>query len=372
MNSNSVLFEPFQLGDLSLSSRIVMSPMTRSRANGQDAPTALNAEYYQQRAGAGLIITEGTQPSPDGKGYPRTPGIHSEAQIEGWKLVTDAVHEAGGKIFLQIMHAGRIAHPLNKAPDAETIAPSAIKANAFIFTDQQGPLEVVEPRALETAEIKNVIEDYRQATVNAFSAGFDGVELHAGSGYLPMQFLSPNSNQRDDIYGGSVVNRCRFVIEALEAMCAVAGSARVGIKIAPGITFNDVSDPDPEKTYAYLLKQLSDLDLAYLHVQRPAEFLAEVSQGTDTSFDRVLFARSHFNGPIIAAGDYTYDSACTAVASGEADLVAFGRSFISNPDLPERFRVGASINIPDPDSFYTPGTRGYTDYKSMLEEFNDG
>lgn len=367
MNSNNILFTPLKLGELTLSNRIVMSPMTRSRADENDAPTALNAEYYRQRASAGLIITEGAQPSLNGKGYPRTPGIHSTAQIEGWKDVTDAVHEGGGKIFLQIMHAGRIAHPLNKAANAETVAPSAIKANVYMFTDQQGPVEVTEPRALETNEVSDVIEEYRKATENALAAGFDGVELHAGSGYLPMQFLSSNSNQRTDKYGGSVANRCRFVLDVLAAMCAVAGHGRVGIKIAPGITFNDVQDSDTEETYAYLLEQLNDLDLAYLHVQRPAEFLSEMSQGTDLSFDRVAFVRSHYRGAIIAAGDFTFESATTAVQNGDLELVAFGRYFISNPDLPERFRCGAALNMPDPDRFYSPGPVGYTDYPPLNE-----
>ncbi len=263
----SSLFDPCRLGGLHLKNRIVMAPMTRSRSTDDGTPTEMMVEYYRQRAGAGLIIAEGTYPSEDGKGYCRTPGIVTPEQVAAWRKVTEAVHAEGGKIVLQIMHCGRCSHSANKSPAAETVAPSAISAEGEVFTEE-GMKPFSEPRALRTEEIAEVIEEYRQATVNAFEAGFDGVELHGASGYLPAQFLSPGSNQRDDEYGGSLENRVRFVREVLEAMASVRGAEYVGLRICPGFAFNDVRDPDPQETFEALLTAIRHLPLAYLHLMR--------------------------------------------------------------------------------------------------------
>lgn len=348
------LFEPVTLGSIELKNRIVMAPMTRSRAGDGDAPTALNAEYYAQRAGAGLIITEGTQPSPNGKGYCRTPGIHSEKQVAGWKAVADAVRAAGGTMVLQLMHCGRIASRYNKDAGAETVAPSPIQASGQMYTDAKGMVDFDVPRALETDEVAAVIEEYRQATVNAYRAGMSGVELHCTSGYLPAQFLSTGTNQRDDRYGGSVENRIRFVVEVLEAMAAVDGAARLGIRICPGNPFNDLSDEDPEETFAALLDAIRGMGLAYLHVIR-------MSKGP---VDNIALALRHFGGPLIVNDSYSYEEANEVVALGAA-AVSFARYFISNPDLVERFASGADLAGFDPKTLYTPGPRGYTDYPPL-------
>lgn len=361
MHSNK-LFAPFKSREFETVNRIVMAPMTRSRAGVDGVPSALAPVYYAQRSSAGLIITEGVQPSAAGQGYSRTPGIHSRLQIESWSEVARAVHGKKSKIFMQIMHVGRIAHPLNKQNGALTIAPSDVPARVHIHTDQSGLQPTTRPRALLLSEIAGVIEEYKEATRNAFLSEMDGVELHAGSGYLPMQFMTPGVNRRTDQYGGSPSNRCRFVLECLEEMASVKGPGRVGIKIAPGITFNDVHDPDPEETYAYLLSAIEPMKLAYLHLQRPVQFLKEFSDGTDYKTDWLAFARRRFSGPIISGGDYDGPSAELELSSGRADLIAFGRSFIANPDLPLRLLEGFPIAQPDPASFYAPGAQGYIDY----------
>ncbi|TNF35387.1 MAG: alkene reductase [Gammaproteobacteria bacterium] len=345
------LFTPLQLGEIALANRIVMAPMTRSRANENDEPTALHVEYYRQRASAGLIITEGVQPSKNGKGYCRTPGIYNAAHIHAWQSVTDAVHAAGGKIVMQIMHCGRVGHPDNKASDAETVAPSAIAANAKIFTEQ-GMQPMAMPRALRTEEIAGVIAEYRQATANALAAGCDGVELHCTSGYLPAQFLSTGTNQRNDAYGGSLPNRLRFVREVLQAMIDEAGAGRVGIRICPGNPFNDLHDDNPAETFAGLLDAINPMGLAYLHVIRmPAG-----------PVDNLALARQHFSGPLIVNDSYSGEEADQTIARGEAAAVSFGRPFIANPDLPQRLQQGITLAAFDPATLYTAGAQGYTDY----------
>jgi N-ethylmaleimide reductase len=349
------LLDPLEVAHLRLRNRIVMAPMTRSRAGEGDVPTAITVEYYRQRAEAGLIITEGTQPSPSGKGYCRTPGIHSPLQVAAWKKVTHAVHQEDGHIFLQIMHVGRIAHPLNKDPDAETVAPSAIPARGQMFTDQQGMVDFVTPRSLTRSEIPTVIEEFRRATENAYEAGFDGVELHCASGYLPVQFLSTGTNRRTDTYGGSVANRIRFPVEVLEAMAQVNGAGRVGVRICPGVVFNDVYDENPVETYGALLNAINPMGLAYLHMIRsPSPYI-----------DAFGLGRRHFDGPLIANDGFDLASGQHAVASGEADLISYGRLFIGNPDLVTRFRQSAPLNGFDRSTLYTPGPRGYTDYPSL-------
>jgi len=316
------LFDGVRIGDLELGNRIVMAPMTRSRAGEGDAPTALATEYYRQRAGAGLIVSEGAQPSPHGKGYCRTPGIYSARQVTAWKQVTEALHGGGGRISLQITHGGRIGHPLNKEPGSEALAPSAIQAKGQVFTDQEGMVDFAMPRALDLEEIPGVIEEFRQATQNALLAGFDAVELHSASGYLPMQFLSTGTNRRTDGYGGAVANRIRFVVEVLEAMASVDGASRVGLRICPGTRFNDICDEN-------------------------------------------AMAREHFGGPLIVNDGFDFETGQEFVGSGRADLVSYGRFFISNPDLVRRFREGAPLADFDRNTLYTPGPKGYIDYPAL-------
>ena len=348
----TALFEPATLGSIEMANRIVMAPMTRNRAGNDDVPTRLMAEYYTQRASAGLIIVEGTQPSPDGKGYCRTPGIFSDAQTDGWRRIVDRVRNNGGKMVMQLMHCGRIASHYNKDEGTETVAPSAIRASGRMFTDAQGLVDFDMPRTLETDEIASIVDDYRQATLNAVRAGFSGVELHCTSGYLPAQFLSTGTNRRDDRYGGSVENRIRFVVETLEAMTKSAGADRVGLRVCPGNPFNDLSDDDPVATFGALFDAVHDLGLAYLHVIRMP----------GTGIDNIEFARRHFDGALIVNDSYDFDEASNVIESGTADAVSFARFFVANPDLVERFRRGADLAGFDRKTLYTPGARGYTDY----------
>ena len=349
----SQLFTPVRIGRLTLPNRFVMAPMTRSRADDAGVPDDLVVTYYAQRADAGLIITEGVFPVAMGKGYVRTPGIESDAQVTAWKRVTDAVHARGGHIFMQLMHCGRISHPSLLPEGAQPVAPSAIKPAGQTWTGA-GMQEFVTPRALSGAEITSIVEDYRQATRRALAAGFDGVELHAASGYLPEQFLSSGSNQREDEYGGSVDNRTRFVREVLAAMTAEAGCDRVGIKISPEMGFNDIVDAAPEETYTYLIEQLRDLKLAYLHVSL---------FGAKTDYHALLKPR--FDGAYLIGGGLDQAGAEALIANGRADATVFGTAFLANPDLPERFRLGAALNAADKATFYTPGEQGYTDYPAL-------
>jgi N-ethylmaleimide reductase len=350
------LFSNTRIGRYTLRNRLVMAPMTRSRADDTTGvPSPLAVDYYGQRANAGLIITEGTYPAPMGKGYVRTPGIHSEVQIEAWKRVTDAVHDKGGLIFLQLMHTGRISHPSLLPEGATPVAPSAVQPTGTVFT-ATGPQEFVQPRALETDEIAAIVQEYRLATRNALAAGFDGVELHAASGYLPEQFLSSGTNQRTDLYGGSLANRARFILEVLSAMSQEAGSDRVGIKIAPEMGFNDVTDAFPQETYRYLVEQLTALKLAYLHVVK-----------TKSEFDYRTLLRPLFDGPYLAGGGLTGESAQTLIEQGAADAAVFGSLYLANPDLPQRFLADAPFNTPDRNTFYSPGPTGYIDYPALEE-----
>jgi N-ethylmaleimide reductase len=361
MTQTEKLFEPVTIGPLQLKNRIVMAPMTRSRASETGIPSDHASLYYAQRASAGLIITEGAQPSANGQGYARTPGMHAPAQTEAWRNVTEAVHAKGGTIFLQLMHTGRIAHRLNRTVDGPPVAPSAIRAAEKIYTDVLGPQDHSVPRALATEEIPALIDEYRQATINALAAGFDGIELHAANGYLPMQFLSSNSNQRSDRYGGTVQNRARFVIETLESMADGAGTAgRIGLRVSPGNTFNDMHDADPRETYVYLIKAISRMGLAYLHVQR-----SPASAQDAPAFDAVALLRPSFEGPLIATGGLDRESANHLLAGNGADLVGFARLFIANPDLVERLHRRLALAKPDETTFYSPGPQGYTDYPTV-------
>lgn len=346
------LFNEVALGALQLRNRIVMAPMTRSRADTRAVPTPVMTDYYRQRASAGLIITEGIAPSADGLGYCRTPGIYNDEQVAAWREITDAVHQAGGLIVAQIMHVGRVASALNKPEGSETVAPSAITARGEMFTDQQGMVPLDTPRALETAEVASVVDEYRAATENAFAAGFDGVELHCTSGYLPAQFLSTGSNHRTDQYGGSLENRARFVLEVLEAMAGVKGANRVGMRICPGNPFNDLSDDNPQETFEYLLAEVAAMDLAYLHVIRmPAG-----------GVDNIELGQREFGDRLIGNESYSFEEAEAAVAGGELTAVSFGRPFIGNPDVVERWKAGVELARFDPSKLYSPGAEGYSDY----------
>lgn len=352
-STSSALFAPSTLGDVALANRIIMAPLTRSRAAAGNVPHALNARYYAQRASAGLIISEATQITPQGQGYPKTPGIHSQEQIDGWQEVTQAVHQRGGKIFLQLWHVGRISHPVTLADGGLPVAPSALKPAGEIYTEQ-GMKPFVTPRALETAEIPALVEDFRRAAANAKAAGFDGVEIHAANGYLIDQFLRDGTNQRTDTYGGSVSNRSRLLREVTEAVLTVWNPGQVGVRLSPVNPFNDIADSAPQATFEAVTEQLNAYKLAYLHVVE--------DRASDFDFQRL---RQIFNGAYIANGDYDRDSAIAAVDADRADFIAFGKLFISNPDLPERLRRNGPYNAPQPDSFYAGSAEGYDDYPAL-------
>lgn len=348
------LFTPTELGRLKLRNRVVMAPMTRSRADqASDVPTDIMREYYQQRASAGLIITEGTQPSAEGKGYCRTPGIYSSEQIAAWKTITAAVHAEGGQIVLQIMHCGRVASAANKAAGVRTVAPSAVAAKGEIFTEQ-GMLPFDEPEAMSEADILQTIDDYRRATENAFAAGFDGVELHCTSGYLPAQFLSTGSNRRQDDWGGTLEKRLRFVLEVLKAMTAVGGADRVGMRICPGNPFNDLHDDNHRETFSALLQKVDPMGLAYLHVIRMPQL----------GLDNIGLAKANYSGALIVNESFDRDEAET-VLDEQIQAVSFGRPFIANPDLVRRYREELALSQINPKTLYTPGEAGYTDYSTF-------
>ena len=361
MNQNAVdLFSSYQLGTTTLRNRMVMAPMTRSRAGEGNTPTPLMATYYEQRATAGLIITEATQISPGGQGYIQTPGIHSPEQIAGWKKVTEAVHKKGGVIYLQLWHVGRISHP-DFLQGNLPVAPSAISPRGMTTYTPTGPKEIPTPRALELSEISQIVEQYKTAARNAKEAGFDGVEIHGANGYLIDQFLEDSTNQRTDLYGGSLENRARFLFEVIEAATSVWGSQNIGIRLSPGGTFNDMNDSNPQKTFGYVLQKLSKLNLSYVHLIEPA-----IQEGEHPTPDlSARFFRPLYSGTLIVAGDYNREKGNNVLKSGLADLVAFGRPFLANPDLVERFKKGVHLNPIDTTTFYGGGVKGYTDYPSM-------
>jgi len=357
MNFKS-LFSQTTLGDIPLSHRIVMAPLTRCRSSQPgDIPNDLNADYYQQRSSAALIVSEATYIHPQGKGYAFTPGIHSQDQIQGWKKVTDAVHSQNGHIFMQLWHVGRVSHSALQVDNQLPVAPSAIAVEGQAFTEQ-GMLDFEVPRALELSEIPSIVEQYRQAAINAKQAEFDGIEIHAANGYLLDQFLKDGTNKRGDIYGGSIENRTRLVLEVAQAVTAVWGGSRVGIRISPTGTFNSMSDSNPQALFNYLVDKLNQFNLAYVHV------VERFGDAPTQEFD--FFAlRQHFNGAYIANGGYTGESAEQSLNDKQSDFVAFGVPFIANPDLPERLKQGAILNQADPDTFYGGDAKGYTDYPSL-------
>jgi N-ethylmaleimide reductase len=356
----SLLFSKTTLGSLTLQNRLVMSPLTRNRATG-NVPNELMVQYYAQRASAGLIVTEGTSPSPNGLGYARIPGIFSAAQVAGWKKVTEAVHPLGARMFMQLMHCGRIAHPLNLPAGARILAPSAVAAAGEMYTDAEGMKPNATPEAMTEADIRIAIEEYAQAARNAVAAGFDGVELHSANGYLLEQFLRPNSNQRTDRYGGSIENRARFALEVTAAAIAAIGKDRVGIRLSPFGVFNDMPPyAAMEADYTYLAGQLNALGPVYIHlVDHSAIGAPPVPDSMKATF-RTVFKRS-----LILSGGYDAARAESDLVGGKADLIAFGRPFLANPDLVARWKSGAALNAPDMSTFYTPGPKGYTDYPSL-------
>jgi N-ethylmaleimide reductase len=351
------ILSPFKLGPLQLPNRAVMAPMTRNRAGRDNAPGPLNATYYAQRASAGLIISEATQISPQGVGYPGTPGIHSDEQVAGWKGVTDAVHAASGRIFLQLWHVGRISHPLLQPGGALPVAPSAIAPAGQAMTFE-GMKPFVTPRALETEEVAGIVEDYRRAARNARNAGFDGVELHGANGYLIDQFLRDGSNRRTDRYGGTAQNRARLLIEATEAIVAEWGPARVGVRLSPTNPFNDMADSNPAATFATAVGELDRFPLAYLHIVEPAATDA-IAAG---EVPDIRFFRRLWRGALMANKGYDLPRANAVIEAGWADLVSFAVLFLANPDLPTRFRRGGPFNAPDRKTFYGGSAVGYTDY----------
>jgi N-ethylmaleimide reductase len=360
MTTPKNLFTPMQLGPYTLPNRIVMAPLTRNRAGASNVPHDLNVVYYQQRASAGLIITEASQISPQGVGYPATPGIHSPEQMAGWQQVTQAVHDKGGRIFLQLWHVGRISHP-DLQPNGELpVAPSAIAPKGEAMT-YGGMKPFVTPRALNPDEIPGIIDQYRQAARNALEAGFDGIEVHGANGYLLDQFLRDGSNHRTDAYGGSVENRARLLLEVTQAVVDVWGGERVGVRLSPSSTFNDMADSDPKATFSYVVQALNPYHLAYLHLIEPSE--ADRRHGGIAVPSQVF--RPLYQGNLMVNWDYDKASGNQAIASGQADLVSYGKLFIANPDLPQRFAKDAPLNQPDPTTFYGGGAEGYIDYPSL-------
>lgn len=365
----TILFDPLKLGDITLTNRIIMAPLTRMRSKQPgNIPYELNAKYYAQRAGAGLIISEATQISQQGQGYPGTPGIHSPEQIEGWKLVTDAVHAKGGKIFLQLWHVGRISHSSHQPEGKPPVAPSAIKPTGKVFTADWKQADYETPHALEIDEIKSILNDYRHACECAKLAGFDGVEVHGANGYLLDQFLQDGSNKRADIYGGSIQNRARFLLEVVNIATDIWGKGRVGVRLSPYGTFNDVSDSDPVALFTYVLTELNNRGIAYVHMIEPRATGAGGGDAInhDAPSTSSLF-RGVFGGTFISAGGYSPETATAAVASGQADAVAFGRFYISNPDLVDRIAKGVALTPYNRATFYGGTEKGYTDYPFLSE-----
>jgi len=348
------LFDILTVGEVELANRIIMAPMTRSRADDKGLQPAFAARYYGQRASAGLIITEATNISPMARGYVRTPGIYTFEQAESWFPVVEAVHTRGGKIFMQLFHTGRIALPDFLPGGVPPLAPSAVRARGRNYTDE-GMKEFVTPREMSAEEIAQTVKDFATAAANAAAAGFDGVELHAASGYLVQQFLTTNVNLRADEYGGSVENRARFFFEVLDAMTESVGAGRVGVKFSPRMPFNDIEERDAEEVYAYIVRELNGRGLAYVHV---GDFTGEGWHAR---------LRPLYEGVYFAGAGLTKESGEELLAGGLADAVVYGTKFISNPDLPRRFKLGAPLNEPDQATFYTPGERGYTDYPTLSQ-----
>jgi N-ethylmaleimide reductase len=360
MSNSTKLFEPYQLGPITLPNRLVMAPLTRNRAPPPGmVPSPLAVEYYGQRASAGLLITEASQVSQQGQGYQDTPGIYSREQIAGWRKVTDRVHEKGGRIFIQLWHVGRISHTSLQANGGKPVAPSAIRAKGKTFVNGTFT-EISEPRALELSEIPGIIDDFKRATAHALEAGFDGVEIHGANGYLLDQFAKDGANKRSDAYGGSIENRAKLMLEVAKAVSAEAGANRTGIRISPVTPANDISDSNPQPLFDHIVDGLNALKLVYLHV-------VEGATGGPRDYAPFDYAslRKRFGGAYVANNGYDFELAVKTLAAGAADLIAFGKPFISNPDLVERLKKGAALNEWDKATFYGGGAKGYTDYPTL-------
>jgi N-ethylmaleimide reductase len=357
----SALFQPYTLGAIKLPNRMIMAPLTRGRAGEKRIPNALMAEYYLQRASAGLIISEATQISEQGAGWREAPGIHTDEQVKGWQMTTDAVHKAGGRIFLQLWHTGRASHPDFQPGGVLPVSASAIAIVGEAHTPL-GKKPYVAPRALELDEIPLVVQDYANATRRAQEAGFDGVEIHAANGYLIDQFLRDGSNKRTDAYGGNIANRARFLLEVTEAVVKAWSPERVGIRLSPKSSFNSMHDSDPIATFTHVAQELNQFGLVYLHSLEalPGHMLAE--EGEEVS----KHMRRAFQGTFMINGGYDAVKGSEAITNGDADLVAYGVPFLANPDLPERYRRGVELNAPDQATFYSPGVKGYTDYPALV------
>jgi N-ethylmaleimide reductase len=368
------LFQPYRLGPFNLPHRVVMAPLTRSRARQPgNVPGSLAACYYAQRASAALIVSEATQVSMQGQGYAWTPGIHSREQVEAWRRITDAVHQAAGLMFCQLWHVGRISHPALQPDNMLPVASSAIipAGKAFIENERgEGTLvPFVRPRALEIEEMPYVVAQYVRAAKNAVAADFDGVEIHAANGYLLDQFIESGTNRRTDAYGGAVENRTRLLLETVEALTPVWGPDRIGVRISPMGKLNDIRDDDPEATFGYVAERLSEYKLAYLHMVNPA--LEQMQNGKEPDPHPLGIAklvRKKFKGTLIVAGGFDAESGARWLREGRADLIAYGRKFLANPDLPERLRLGAALNADDPSTYYGGGEKGYTDYPSLAQD----
>ena len=356
------LFDSLRIGAIDAPNRVLMAPLTRNRSLPDGRPWGVAATYYAQRASAGLVITEATQISAEGKGYLNTPGIHTDEHVEGWKYIVDAVHAAGGRIACQLWHVGRISHVSLQPDGQQPVAPSAIRADTQTFT-AEGFTDVSEPRALETDEIPRVIEDYRHAARCAKAAGFDAVEVHAANGYLLDQFIQDGTNKRTDEYGGSIGNRIRLPYEVTEAVAEIMGADRTGVRVSPNGDANDIHDSDVAETFGALYKHLDHLGLAYLHVME--QFPG--TERTEDELKRLEDLRGHWSGVYIANGGFDAAQASAYIERGRAHAVAFGRPFIANPDLPDRYRRGAPLNEPDQDTFYGGNEKGYTDYPTLGE-----
>jgi N-ethylmaleimide reductase len=368
------LFQPVRLGPYTLAHRMAMAPLTRSRARHPgNIPTSLNACYYAQRASAAVIITEATQVSMQGQGYAWTPGIHSSEQIEGWRLVSDAVHKARGLVFMQLWHVGRISHPALQPDGMLPVAPSAVRPSGEAFIENENGegalVPFVTPRALQIEEMPYLVQQYVRGAKNALAAGMDGVEIHAANGYLLDQFINSSTNRRTDSYGGPVENRTRLLMEVIDAVTPLWGADRVGVRLSPLSAFNDISDQDPETTFGYLADRLSGYQLAYPHLVNPATAALERGLEPDARASGMLeLLRSKYRGVLMIAGGFDHDTAERWLEEGRADLIAFGRKFLANPDLPERFRRRARLNADDPATYYGGGAKGYTDYPNLTGE----
>ncbi|MEJ2870481.1 alkene reductase [Actinomycetospora sp. OC33-EN08] len=366
MSQDLKLFSPVKLGPYDLPHRIVMAPLTRMRAGDGWVPTDLNVEYYAQRASAAFVLAEASQVAPEGMGYHSTPGIHSPEQIEGWRRVTEAVHARGGRIFLQLWHSGRISHPLLQPDGGQPIGPSAVPADGLAFT-LDGPRPCAEPRALETDEIPEIVDQFGKGARNAMDAGFDGVELHGANGYIIDQFLQDGANHRTDDYGGSIENRSRFLFDVVRAVTEIWGRDRVGVRLSPCGTYNGIFDSDPQSLFRHVASQLSRYGIGYLHIIEPRIAGVETVDRAPEGLG-VDELRPYFPGTMITAGAYNRESAESVLRAGNADLVAFGRLFLANPDLPARFAAGSPLNPYDRDTFYGGDARGYTDYPLLAVE----